>query len=257
VRARHLAGATAALLALAGWAGADEQVWRGRLAVGQTLEIKGVNGSIEAAAAHEGEVRVSKRARRSDPAGVEVKVIEHAGGVTVCALYPTPEGSEPNECVAGKGGRMNTRDNDVEVRFSVSVPPGVRLVARTVNGEIDAASLSGDVDAHTVNGSVSVSTSGNVEAKTVNGAITASAGRADWSGRADFQTVNGSITLSLPADAGAEVEAQTVNGEIVSDFPVTVQKLSRHSLTGTIGSGGRQLRLQTVNGGVRLRKSSD
>jgi hypothetical protein len=256
VRARTFAGATAALLSVAGWAGADEQVWRGRLAAGQTLEIKGVNGAIDASGAAEGEVRVSKRGRHSDPAGVEMKVVEHAGGVTVCALYPSPEGSAPNECVPGKGGRTNTRDNDVDVHFVVAVPPGVRFVARTVNGSVDATSLSGDVEAHTVNGSVNVSSSGNVEAQTVNGTINASAGRADWSGRVSFQTVNGSITLALPADASADIEAHTVNGEIVSEFPVSVQRLSRNSLSGTIGGGGRQLKLQTVNGAVKLKKST-
>jgi hypothetical protein len=256
VRARGLAVATVVLLGAAAWTTADEQVWRGRLAAGQTLEIKGVNGSIEASGGAQGEVRVAKRGRHSDPAGVEIKVIEHAGGLTVCALYPAPEGLEPNECVPGRGGRMNTRDNDVDVHFVVSVPPGVRFVARTVNGSVDASSLPADADAHTVNGSISVSAGGNVEAQTVNGAITASAGRADWSGRASFQTVNGSITLALPADAAAEIEAQTVNGEISSDFPVTVQRLSKHSLSGTIGGGGRQLRLQTVNGAVKLKKST-
>jgi len=256
VTARRLLYAVAGMAALAGWAGADEVAWHGRLSPGQTLEVKGVNGNIDATAAAEGEVRATKRSRRSDAAAVEVRVVEHAGGVTVCAVYPTPEGSAPNECVPGHGGRMNTRDNDVEVNFTVVVPAGVRLVARTVNGSVGAGSLSGDVEAQTVNGSISVSTGGNVEAQTVNGAITASAGRADWSGRADFRTVNGSITVALPSDTSAEVEAQTVNGEIVTDFPISVQKLSRHSLSGTIGGGGRQLRMQTVNGAVRLKKST-
>ncbi|HEY3119590.1 MAG TPA: DUF4097 family beta strand repeat-containing protein [Vicinamibacteria bacterium] len=256
MRGRTLAYAVAGLVALAGWGRADEVAWHGRLSPGQTLEVKGVNGNIDATAAAEGEVRVTRRSRRSDAAAVEVKVVEHAGGVTICAVYPTPEGSAPNECVPGHGGRMNTRDNDVEVNFTVAVPAGARFVARTVNGSVGAASLSGDVDAHTVNGSVTVSTGGNVEAQTVNGAISASAGRADWSGLADFRTVNGSITVALPADTSAEVEAQTVNGEIVTDFPISVQKLSRHSLHGTIGGGGRQLRMQTVNGAVRLRKST-
>jgi putative adhesin len=256
VRGRILACTVAALAALAGWGRADEVAWQGRLAPGQTLEVKGVNGRIDATAAAEGEVRATKRSRRSDTASVELKVVQHAGGITVCAVYPTPEGSAPNECVPGHGGRMNTRDNDVEVDFTVAVPVGVRFVARTVNGSVGAASLTGDVDAHTVNGSVSVSTSGNVEAQTVNGAITASAGRADWSGAADFRTVNGSITVALPSDTSAEVEAHTVNGEIASDFPISVQRLSRHSLHGTIGAGGRQLRMQTVNGAVKLKKST-
>ena len=46
-----------------------------------------------------------------------------------------------------------------------------------------------------------------------------------------------------------------MNGGIETDFPVSVTgKVSRRSLTGTIGSGGRQLELSTVNGGITLRK---
>ena len=39
----------------------------------------------------------------------------------VCAVYPSRNG-QPNECKPGHGGRMNTRDNDVNVSFVVRVP---------------------------------------------------------------------------------------------------------------------------------------
>ena len=60
------------------------------------------------------------------PAEVKIEVVEHAGGVTICAVYPSS--GAPNECKPGKGGRMNVRDNDVNVEFKVSVPAGVRFV---------------------------------------------------------------------------------------------------------------------------------
>jgi DUF4097 and DUF4098 domain-containing protein YvlB len=250
-----LAGALAPLCA-----GAEDFAWHGRVASGRTLEIKGVNGSIEASGgAGEAEVRAVKTSRRSDPDSVEIKVIEHADGVTICAVYPTPnESSRPNECRPGEGGRMNTRDNDVDVHFTVKVPRGVSFTARTVNGDVEATGLDGDAKATTVNGSIRLSTSGRAEAQTVNGSIRADAGRADWTGERAFKTVNGSITLTLPASTAAEVHASTVNGEIETDFPLTVTgRFSRRSLSGTIGGGGgRSLELETVNGGIRLRKSS-
>jgi hypothetical protein len=224
---------------------------------GQALEIKGVNGDIDAVAASGGQVEVlaRKHGRRSDPAEVEIKVIEHAEGVTICAVYPSPSDDRPNECAPGDAGRMNTKNNDVNVDFTVRVPAGVRFVGRTVNGGIDADGLGGDVVARTVNGGINVSTSGNAQAETVNGSIKAAMGRADWTGGIEFETVNGSITLELPADTSAEVRASTVNGDIETDFPLTVRgKFSRRSLTGTIGSGGREMRLQTVNGGIKLRR---
>lgn len=247
-----LAGAIAPV-----WAGAQDFAWRGRVASGKTLEIKGVNGGIEASGgAGEAEVRALKTARRSDPDSVEIKVIEHADGVTICAVYPTPrEASRPNECRPGEGGRMSTRDNDVQVKFVVRVPAGVRLLARTVNGGISARGLDADTQAHTVNGSIKVETEGRAEAQTVNGSIEASMGRADWDGKNEFKTVNGAIHLDLPGDLSTEVRAQTVNGDIETDFPLTVKgRFSRRSLQGTIGGGGRELELETVNGGIRLSK---
>ncbi|HEY7409307.1 MAG TPA: DUF4097 family beta strand repeat-containing protein [Vicinamibacteria bacterium] len=248
--------ACAVLLLAPAWASADDFDWRGRLAPGKTLEVKGVNGGIAARPAGGGEavVTASKSARRSDPASVEIKVVEHAGGVVVCAVYPSTDG-RPNECAPGEGGRLGARDNDVKVEFTVDVPEGVRFVARTVNGGVDARNLTADADVRTVNGGISVSTTGTARAETVNGSITASMGRADWSGPLKFETVNGSIEVSLPDGVGAEVDARTVNGRIDTAFPLTARgRFNSRSLRGTIGGGGRQLDLETVNGSISLKR---
>jgi hypothetical protein len=48
-----------------------------------------------------------------------------------------------------------------------------------------------------------------------------------------------------------------VNGEITTDFPVTIQgRLSKKTLSAKIGNGGRELRLETVNGSIRLGRSA-
>jgi len=253
------AAALAALVLSASPLRAEDFQWRGKVAAGKTVEIKGVNGAIEASlGGDEVEVVATKRARHSDPASVRVEVVPSEDGVTICAVYPDVEGRR-NECRAGRGGHMNTRDNDVEVHFVVKVPAGVGLAATTVNGEVEAAGLEGDVLATTVNGSVQVSTSGRAEAQTVNGSIRASAGRADWSGDASFKTVNGSITVTLPASLAATVSAETVNGAIETDFPLTMKGVSmeggrmRH-LRGTINGGGRSLEMETVNGSIHLKQ---
>jgi len=237
---------------------ADDFHWQGRVASGATVEIKGVNGGIDAEPATGSEVEVTavKRARRSNPDDVEIKVIEHSGGVTICAVYP-PHGGLPNECKPGSGGRMNTRDNDVNVEFRVRVPAGARFVGRTVNGAIHARSLPADAEAYTVNGSIRVESAGVARGETVNGSIDAVLGRADWQGELTLKTVNGAIRVDIPTGLNAEVRAQTVNGDIRTDFPLTVQgRISKRRIQGTIGSGGRQLELETVNGGIELRQKS-
>ena len=240
-------------------AGAEDFRWSEALAAGQTLEIKGVNGAIEAlpAAAALAEVTATKRGHHSDPAEVEIKVVKHPGGVTVCAVYPSRRAGRPNECEPGEGGRLGAEDNDVDVHFVVKVPVGVGFVARTVNGSVDADGIGGDVDAHTVNGAIRVSAKGLAQAETVNGSIKATLGRSDGTEPLDFKTVNGSISIDLPANSNANVRAATVNGDIDTDFPLTVKgHLTSKSLSGTLGAGGRALNLETVNGSIRLRKAS-
>ena len=236
----------------------EEFRWHGAVSPGGTVEIKGVNGAVHAepASGNEVELIALKRGRRNSPRDVQVKVVPHDGGVTICAVYPTSGFGPPNECAPGRGGRMNVRNNDVSVDFTVRVPAGSSLVARTVNGGVQASGLRGRVEAHTVNGSVKLFTEGVAEADTVNGSIDVEMGRTDWPDAASFQTVNGSITLALPAGTGADVEAHTVNGDIQTDFPLQVTgRFSKRRLSGSIGGGGRKLSLATVNGAIHLTKA--
>jgi putative adhesin len=232
--------------------------WSGQLSPGQTLEIKGINGSIRAdgAAGGFGEVTATKTAQRSNPNDVRIEAVPHAGGVTICAIYPSEAGRPLNTCEPGNGGNSSTRNNDVVVSFVVHVPSGVALAARTVNGDIDGESLTGDADAKTVNGSVKLSTTGTATANTVNGSITATMGRADWQQGASFKTVNGGIMLKFGGDLNANVKASTLNGSITTDFPLTLTgTFTRRRLEGTIGAGGRSLDLSTVNGSITLARN--
>ncbi len=236
----------------------DQFQWTGHVAQGKSIEIKGINGSISAEPASGDQVEVSatKTGRRSDPSQVSIKVVEHAGGVTICAVYPSDDPGDPNTCEPGHGnGRMNVHDNDVKVAFKVRVPAKVDLIGRTVNGEITALELSGKVELQTVNGSIHISTSGYAQAKTVNGDISVKLKNGNWSGSLDFKTVNGGITVDLPSETNSTVEAKTVSGDISSDFQLTILgAMSRRHLSGTIGGGGRELNLKTVNGSIHLRR---
>jgi hypothetical protein len=210
--------------------------WRGTLAEGRTLEIRGVNGTVRAVASDDGSahVQATKHARRSDPASVRIETVEHDGGVTLCVVYPTPPRAQrANDCRPG-GGQNNVQNNDVRVDFVVRVPAGVHFAGSTVNGDVDARGLRSDVTAATVNGQINVQTSGFVSRAA---------------------TVNGNIVLQVPAGLNADVHASTVNGTIDTDFPLAVSgRIGPRSLRGTVGSGGRELRTSTVNGNIRLRQ---
>jgi DUF4097 and DUF4098 domain-containing protein YvlB len=248
-----------AALALAGPATAAQQEfdWSGAVAAGKAVEIKGVNGDIEAMGTNGSEVRLHaiKKGKKNNPSEVKIKVVEHAGGVTICAVYPSK--GEPNECRPGAGGRMKVQENDVSVQFEVEVPAAVHFIGRTVNGGISAEGIQARAEAHTVNGGIKVEAAGLTTAETVNGGIKATVGEAGWSDPVKLKTVNGAIKVSLPGDAAANVEAATVNGDIETDFPLTVKgKLGRRRIQGSIGGGGPLLELETVNGGIKLNKAS-
>jgi hypothetical protein len=230
--------------------------WTGQLAPGQQIEVIGVNGSIHASASPGANVvvtAVKTAGNRGNPSEVRVEMVANANGVTVCVIYPSPDGRAANECRPGGRGQNNSRDNDTRVDFTVQVPAGVGLQARTVNGSIDAQGLQGDTEATTVNGSVNLSTAGTVRATTVNGSINASMGRAVWPSGARFTTVNGEVTLRLPAAVNAEVRVSTVSGGIRSDFPlqVSTDPGPKHA-EGVLGGGGQRLDVTTVNGAVNL-----
>jgi DUF4097 and DUF4098 domain-containing protein YvlB len=66
----------------------------------------------------------------------------------------------------------------------------------------------------------------------------------------EFVTVNGNVTVEAPANTNAAVELTAANGNASSDFSLT--RINAGSMRGTLGSGGFDLRLVTVNGNVEL-----
>ena len=113
-RRRVLAAAAAATLVLqagAGVAAAQDFTWAGAIPQGRAIEIKGINGDVRAepSGSNQVEVVAVKSARRDDPASVQIQVVPHGGGVTICSVYPHREGSRPNECAPGEAGRSNVQ----------------------------------------------------------------------------------------------------------------------------------------------------
>lgn len=231
----------------------DRWEWRGSVTTTQQVWIRNTNGPIQVVAGTGDvlEVISEKSWRRSDPGDVEMVVIPSARGVTICALWPSRDG----ECADGGEYRQShVRRNDVAVRFTVKLPRGVPLDVQTINGEVSIDGASGAITAETVNGPVHLgAASGPAKVSTVNGSIDA-AMRALPSGDIELETVNGSISVRLPDHPNAVLDAETVNGKVETEFPVQLSgKISPRRVRGTLGSGGTILRLNTVNGSIRVR----
>ncbi len=236
-----------------------EYRWNGDLAAGKVLEVKGISGSVHAmkASGDRFEVVATKHGRSSDFDEVEIDLVEHADGVTVCALYPGRRGRSAS-CEAGDGDNGNMRDLDVEVEFQVHVPAGVKFVGRSVSGDVEAVGLEGDVEAFSVSGDIDITTSGIAHGSTVSGDISVTMGRGTWEGELEFHTVSGDVDIAVPQDLRADVFFESLSGELHSDFAITMEgrrsQFIGQNIRGTIGGGGGSLSLKSVSGDVNVRR---
>jgi hypothetical protein len=207
----------------------DGYQYRGVVAAGDWVRLRTLNGSItvETSRGSELEVIAQVRARRSDPAAVEIVRREGAGGVTFCALWP----AQRRTCAADGDYRHGGLErNDLQVDFLVRVPARARVDLHTVNGTI---SLRGDAAA--------------VIARTTNGPIELDLHRQIGAGGVRLETTNGPIRVRAERPVDADVEARAVNGRIQIG-----PHSYRRSARATVGAGGRPLVARTVNGAVHI-----
>ena len=233
--------------------------WSGKLPADQILEIRNVNGNIDAAPASDDEIQVTAEKSGRDADKVRIEVVTSREGVTICAVYPPSIfGGSAGSCEPNKNYSSNVHGDDARVHFSVRLPKNLRFSGTTVNGSVTAEGLGRFVHAVSVNGSIRVSTSAWAQADTVNGSIKAIMGDAAWTGTLKIASVNGSVELEMPDDFNADVKCSSVNGRMNSEFPLTINNgfPVGHSARGTVGKGGRSLVIDTVNGNVDLKKSA-
>jgi hypothetical protein len=260
MRTTRLLPAAALALLFAGPAFGATADFRWSRAIGsaRTIVIRNINGAIRAEASNDGTVEVIaiRSSKKNDPESVKINVFEVDGRLTFCTLYPSRPGSPPNTCDERGNTSHSSTNSDVEVSYRVKVPAGVTLEARTVNGDVEASGMRGPVDASTVNGGIRIGTTSWAEASTVNGGVAVVMSGHGWPEGLDFRTVNGSIVLDFADAPNADLHAETMHGEIDSEFPLQVQgKMRRNMMRGTLGSGGPELALATVNGSIELRRA--
>jgi hypothetical protein len=262
-------------------------VWSARIGDGGTLTIKNIVGgiSITEASGDRVEVRAEKKMRgRGDPGDIAFDVQETSSGATICTVYR-------GESACDEGGFNNTR---FSVRYTVAMPRGLRLrastgngdlsvekagaevelrtgnggvhigqtegrvVASTGNGDLEVEGARGPVRASTGNGRIFVSTSaGPVSANTGNGDIDVRMQSLSAGGDMEFRSGSGAVRVTLPADFNGDVDASTGSGDLHTDFAIRlIGRLDPQHMRGTIGTGGRMLRLSTGNGRLEIRKGS-
>lgn len=126
--------------------------WTGRAPPGGVLEVRGLNGSVRVEAAGDDRVEVfaARRGPRMLLAALEVRVVEHARGITVCCVW---QGVDPSASRRVQR-RLSRGVADVRVDMLARLPPGVRVLASTFNGDIELVGIGTAVEAETANGRV-------------------------------------------------------------------------------------------------------
>lgn len=212
---------------------------------GATFELVNTNGAITVEAV--------------DGNTVDVKATIRARGASEEAAKEALKQFEIKEEASPGRLRLETKHprlrQAIDARFTLRVPRNIKLNVRNVNGAIEIAGMKASVRAETTNGGVKGrGLTGSVEASTTNGGLDVQVAAIGPDG-VRLETTNGGIDLKLPADAKATLAARCVNGGItVSDLPFEKDsESSRRRVDGKINGGGATLRLETVNGGVRVR----
>ena len=208
---------------------------------GGIFALANVNGSVRVDGwdRNEVEVRAVKTAlhNSADLDRVQISVESDGERMAVSTHYPQGSGVE------------------VTVEYRISVPYRVQLASvDTVNGDVHVRGVSGTGTLDSINGSVEVLDSGGrFNARTTNGDVRLELKRLPQGDPIQLATVNGSVVLSLPPGADAEINVANRNGDFHSDFPLrTLNAYNPRRFRGQLGSGGGDISMSTVNGGIRL-----
>ncbi len=161
------------------------------------------------------------------------------------------------------------REYNVDWNLTIHAPREIALRLRNVNGSIKAEATSGPYDLSAVNGSITgtnIAGSGNIS--TVNGPTVISF-RENPKTDSSFKSVNGKVDVTYQPNLAAEFDLKTVNGGMFTDFESValastgggsskdgkfVYKSHGNSRI-RIGSGGPEIRMETVNGSIQIRKA--
>lgn len=208
------------------------------LVPGSSFSIKNISGSISVEAWDHPTAEV-KVTRRTSDNGSQVIFTNNARDLSLRT--------------AVSGGR-----NRQDVRYEVKIPNTMgRVEFQSTNGSVKLTNVNGEISVETANGGVELNdVVGVSRVQTANGKITGTLSEAS-DGPMEFSVANGRIDLTLKSDFDADLDASTVSGSLNIDeqYGIQVQKgVVGARARGKIGSGGRTLKLASINGSIKVTK---
>jgi hypothetical protein len=238
--------------------------WEKAIAAGSAVSLHNIVGDVDVTPSTTGRVEVVgvKRGNRRYADDVTLEVVEHARGITVCAMHRGREQTCDEDGLRSRDDRRRRyRDDDwddVSIDIVVKLPKGMRVSAGSVSGDVSITGAEGIVRASSVSGNVDMRQlrASSVRASSVSGDVDVSVDALTGEGDLTFNSVSGNVTALLPQNIDADVSMRSVSGSFDSEFPLTLNgRMNRRSLEARIGKGGRMLEVHTVSGDVRLRST--
>lgn len=268
--ARHLAilALTAAPLAAQQTAPAQTPAdfrWEKALAAGSRVSLHNISGDVDVTPSTSGKVEVVgvRRGRGRWAEDMTLEVVEHALGITVCAMDKSRDWTCDEDGLRTHDDRRRRRGDDWdrdngEINIVVKVPRGMRVSAGSVSGDVSITGAEGIVRGSSVSGNVELRNlrASSVRATSVSGDVDVTVDALTGDGELHFTSVSGNVSALLPSNLDADVSMRSVSGQFDSDFPLTLNgRMNRRSIEARIGKGGRIIEFSTVSGDVRLRSA--
>lgn len=213
----------------------DSFRWRAEATPQEVIVATNEWGDLRVRTAQRGGLVVSAMIQKIGTTRDELEIrVEEAADKVVVRVVPR---------VAKPRGRVD---------LTLIVPPGKRLEGATRDG-LAEIKYRGDVVARTRRGSILIETSGHASAQSETGGITAKLSGKSWQQALSFASGSGDITIWLPEDSNLVLRA-AAGGEIDVDFPQAAGSGGRGtpSVEITLGAGGPELRIESVDGDVRV-----
>lgn len=238
----------------------------------RTLEVDNIFGSIEVVGTSGDQVQMvvtetyqAENKDRLERAKKEVS-LDVTNENNVLRLYV----NGPFRCHCRNDGWDGSEHSGyvVKMDFRLEVPRDIDITLSTVNdGNVNISNITGEYRVRNVNGSIDMADiAGSGAVKTVNGHVKVSF-RQNPHENSEFSSINGDVELDFAQGLAADFRFKNMNGGVYTDYELTMlpqrpgtEERQGHRFVyrsdrfsgGRVGSGGPEIRVENLNGAIRI-----
>lgn len=218
-----------------------------QLEPGAQVEVRGINGPVEIQTTEGGNAELHIWRTAENKSDLENSAI---------LIEQTPTSLTVRAKQRSDWWKFWTGGN-VRQQLKLVLPRSVELATHGINGPLNIGGVDGSLNITGVNGRVEVAqTAGHTEITGINGHVNVGIARLNDEGFG-VKGVNGGVELRVPAGINAELDVKGLNGGVSCDLPnLSEQERTRSGMHARIGTGGPQISINGINGGVKIASAS-